>query len=60
MVEINGQIDYVHLSWGRFRRKNRYPDLGGAVKDRTAIRVLNKVCKLKETPLGAGFRHLDS
>jgi hypothetical protein len=60
MVEINGQIDYVHLSWGRFRRKNRYPVYGGAVKDRTAIRVLNKVRKLKEMPLGAGFLHLDS
>jgi len=49
IVELNVQIDYVHLLI-MIAPKLSISDYVGAVKGRTAIRILNKFKKLRQKP----------
>ena len=49
VVELNVQVDHVHLL-ALIPPKVSVSDFVGAVKGRTAIRILNKYKKLKQKP----------
>jgi len=54
VVELNVQVDHMHVL-ALIRPKVAVSDLVGAVKGRTAIRILSKYKKLKQKPYWGNY-----